>query len=201
MRRHWKWSNYSFLSDRLTLSRGHLLEGKEKGQRWKSFLVCIFEFSIIWSNCQCQKFSVKCFYHKKTGTWNILSSNDHSIRNYTESTSLCFIKSRVIFLQFSGDLVQNTSHLLTCIAASYFLLSMWTYYPQLISVPHSRYRHCYPMIINAYKLSVFSMTAWRRSQAAWSDELKWPSSSATILARTPDHQTLSKTLSPKGSLF
>ena len=178
MRRHWKWSNYSFLSDRLTLSRGHLLEGKEKRQRWKSFLVCIFEFSIICSNCQCQKFSLKCFYHKKTGTWNILSANDHSIRNYTESTSLCFIKSRVIFLQFSGDLVQNTSRLLTCIAASYFLLSqaaqwpehfyshsasdshsdnIWTYYPVLISVPHSRYRHCYPMIINAYKLSVFSI--------------------------------------------
>ena len=99
------------------LFKGTLAWGKRKRQRWKSFLVCIFEFSIICSNCQCQKFSLKCFYHKKTGTWNILSANDHSIRNYTESTSLCFIKSRVIFLQFSGDLVENTSRLLTCIAA------------------------------------------------------------------------------------
>ena len=64
-----------------SLSRGHLLEGNEKKTTLKFFLVCTFEFSIICSNCQCQKFSLKYFCHKKLG-------HDSFLKIYCQPTTI-----------------------------------------------------------------------------------------------------------------
>ena len=113
------------------LVKGTLAWGKQKKDNAEILFglhILVFHYC---SNCQCQKFSLKCFCFKKLGHNSFLKIFCQTTtirRNYTESTSLYFIKWRVIFLHFlspSGDLGLVWSEITYLIHPATFSYECW----------------------------------------------------------------------------